>query len=249
MPRRAFMPPARCQRCGEQPPLGETLIHFDDWLCSTCLAKASPGKDSTTKAAFFAGIAQFNRALGMRCEAGGQEESARDYDRIDRWQAYAADLLKQAGNNRARAAQVFLGELAPNEPGFLQATLTTPDLAALDASGDRLRLLTADGVDAVALALDAVHSAGCKSSLEKMHVHQLAVLHKTALEQFHRASYTTDPALQSKQFQTANRLVRNFQHGLIALMRLRGGGNPIIQHVHLGEGAQAVVGAVQNGKG
>jgi hypothetical protein len=34
---------------------------------------------------------------------------------------------------------------------------------------------------------------------------------------------------------------------LIALTRLRGGGAPVVQHVHVNEGGQAVVGTVQKG--
>ncbi len=162
-----------------------------------------------------------------------------------RWQADAADVLNQAADNRARAARVALGEVLPEEPGFLRDTLSIPDLTALDASIERTRLLMANGVDALALALDAAHTAGAKTSLEKMHLHQLAVLHKTALEQINAANYTADSDVQAKHFQTANRLIRTFQQGLIALTRLRGGGMPVIQHVHINEGAQAVVGTVQ----
>ena len=130
-----------------------------------------------------------------------------------RWQADAADVLKQAANNRARAARVAIGEVLPEEPGFLKDTLSIPDFAALDASIERTRLLMANGVDALALALDAAHTAGASTSLEKMHLHQLAVLHKTALEQISAAKYAADPDRQVKHFQTANRLIRTFQQG------------------------------------
>ncbi len=249
MPRRAFMPPACCARCGEQPPLGQTLVHCDVWLCADCLAKESPGKDAISKTAFHALIAQFNRTLAMRCDASGEKEAAPNVEHQSRWRAQVADLLKQAANDRARAARVALGEVIPQRPGYLQDTLAIPDLVALDASTDRTRLLMADGVDALALALDAVNTAGAKSSLEKMHLHQLAVLHKTALEQIHLATQTADHDLQTKRFRTASRMIRDFQLGLIALMRLRGGVMQIVQHVHVGDGAHAIVGAVQGRKG
>ena len=247
MQRRAFMPPACCARCGVQPPLGETLFHYEVWLCATCLAKESPGKDATSRTAFYSVAVQSNRTQAMQLDAAGQQEAARNTKHYSHWRAQAADLLKQAANNRARAARVALGEVIPEEPGYLKDTLAIPDLVALDASTERTRLLMADGVDALALALDAANSAGAKSSLEKMHIHQLAILHKTALEQFRCASYTTDADLQTKRFSTASRLIRDFQAGLIALMRLRRGGIQIVQHVHVGAGAQAIVGAVQTG--
>ncbi|MDA0739573.1 MAG: hypothetical protein O3A59_11610 [Nitrospirae bacterium] len=248
MPRRTFMPPAYCDRCGVQPPLGETLFHYDGWLCANCLGKESPGRDATSKSAFFACTAQSNRTLARQCQANGQEETADEYERIGHWHNHAADLLHQAANNRAQAAQVALGEVVPEQSSDLKDTLSIPDCAALDASVERTRLLMADGVDCLSLALDAAHSGEAKTSIEKMHLHQLAVLHKTALEQIRRASHTADHDQQTKQFQIANRFIRTFQQGIIALMRLRGGGSPIIQHVHLADGAQAVVGAVQNGK-
>jgi hypothetical protein len=243
MPRRAFMPPARCGSCGQTPPLGETL-HYRErlWWCATCLAKETPGKDNTTKVAFYSVAAQFDRQVATRCKAGSDFGNAREYEQISHWQADAANLLKDSGDNRARVSRIALGEVVPEEPQFLKDTLSMPDLIAMDASLERTRLLTADGLDALALALDAANSANAKSSIEKMHLHQLAVLHKNALEQFKCASYTTDAELRLKVFQTANRLVRNFQHGLMALARLRGGGMPIIQHVHVSEGGQAVIG-------
>ena len=156
MPRRAFLPPACCDRCGEPPPLGETLWHDDAWYCASCLATESPGKDSTSKTAFHALIAQFNRTQAMRCDVAGEKEAACDGERHGHWRAQAADLLKQAANNRARAARVALGEVIPEQRNYLKDTLAIPDLVALDASTERTRLLMADGVDALALALDAV---------------------------------------------------------------------------------------------
>jgi hypothetical protein len=74
-----------------------------------------------------------------------------------RWHADASDLLQQAASNRARAAQVALGERVSSTPGLLKETLTLPNFAALDASFERTQLLMADGVDALALALDAAN--------------------------------------------------------------------------------------------
>jgi hypothetical protein len=181
----------------------------------------------------------------MIFDGGGNKDAARTEDVYNRWHADASDLLQQAANNHACAAQVTFGEAVPSTPGLLKDTLTLPNFAAVDASVERTQLLMADGVDALALALDAVNSADARSSVEKMHLHQLAVLHKKALEQINDSHYTSDADLQIKRLQTANRLIRSFQQGLIALTRLRGGGIPIVQHVHINEGAQAVVGTVQ----
>ncbi len=247
MPRRVFMPPSRCDYCGDPPLLGETLHHRDGWCCAICLAARTPGKDATSKTAFYNVAAQFSRTHELLFEAAGEKEAAQAAKHASQWHADAADLLRQAATNRARASQVALGEAVPQEPGYLQEVLAVPDFIAIDASLERTRLLMESGSDALALALDAANSAGAKSSLEKMHLHQLAVLHKTALDQMRRAAATTDPDLQAMQYKTASRLIRDFQHGLTALTRLRGGGVPIVQHVHVNEGGQAVVGTVQKG--
>jgi hypothetical protein len=185
--------------------------------------------------------------LGRQCKASGQEPAGVEYEQISQWHAEAADLLQQAANNRARATQVALGEAVPANARVLKDTLVIPNLAAIDASIARTGLLTAPGVDALALALDAGNSAEAKSSLEKMHLHQMAVLHKTALEQVNEAHSSADPEVQAKRLLTANRLIRTYQQGLLTLIRLRGGGVPIVQHLHISEGGQAVVGTVQNG--
>jgi hypothetical protein len=218
-------------------------------MCASCLAKVSPGRDATCKWAHYTLAAQVEKMKAMYLDATEQQENARDAEHYERCHADAADSLRQAANNRARAAQVALGEVVPEQPSYLKDTLSLPDFAALDASTERTRLLMANGVDAMALALDAVHSAGARSSLEKMHLHQLAVLHKTALEQINSANYTSNHDLQTKHLQIGNRLIRTFQQGLMALVRLRGGGMPVIQHVHIHDGGQAVVGTMQNGKG
>ena len=247
MPRRAFMPPACCEHCGDQPVLGESLHHRDGWICANCLAESTPGKDLTSKRIHFAQAAQFDRTLAKLLRAQDDDQGSSDYEQQAHQHAEAAALLNTAGNNRARAAQIALGEVVPERPGYLKDTLSQPDLAAMDASLERTRLLMAHGIDALALGLDAAHTIGAESSLEKMHLHQLAVLHKMALEQMSEANFISDPDLQAQRLQTANRLIRTFQQGLLALVRFRGGGLQMIQHVHINEGAQAVVGTVHKG--
>ncbi len=241
------MPPAYCDQCGGKPPLGETLYYRGGWWCAICLGSQTPGKNATSKAAFHTVAAQFGRTKAMMLHRTGHTEAARIEESFNLSHAHAANLLTQASISRARAAQMALGEVIPEQPGYLQDALSIPDFISIDASIERTRLLMEDGVDTLALALDAANSAGAKSSLEKMHLHQLAVLHKTVLEQMRRAASTTDPDTQARQYKTASRLIRDFQHGLITLTRLRGGGGPMVQHVHINEGGKAVVGAVQKG--
>ena len=71
------------------------------------------------------------------------------------------------------------GELVPSAPE-LRDTVTNPDYVAVDASRDRLALANLAGV--LELALDASDTVAPKNSLEKMLVHQLAVLHRQMMK-------------------------------------------------------------------
>ena len=67
------------------------------------------------------------------------------------------------------------GELVPTEPE-LRDTVKNPDYVTVDASRDRLALASGAGV--LEMALDASDTIDSKNSLEKMLVHQMAVLHR-----------------------------------------------------------------------
>lgn len=53
-------------------------------------------------------------------------------------------------------------------PECLKEPLTIPDLAAVEASLDRSRLLLQSGTDVVAMALDAANSIEANNSLGRM---------------------------------------------------------------------------------
>ena len=74
------------------------------------------------------------------------------------------------------------GELVPRAPELpkLRDTVTNPDYVAVDASRDRLALAHLAGV--LELALDASDTVVPKNSLEKMLVHQMAVLHRQTMK-------------------------------------------------------------------
>ena len=71
------------------------------------------------------------------------------------------------------------GEIVPADPE-LRDTVTNPDYVTLDASRDRLALANLAGV--LELALDASDTVAPKNSLEKMLVHQMAVLHRQMMK-------------------------------------------------------------------
>ena len=69
----------------------------------------------------------------------------------------------------------------PHAKNFLYDTLTVPDLAAVEASFDRSRLLTEQGADVAAMALDVANTIQAGDRSEKMLAHQLAAMHKVGM--------------------------------------------------------------------
>jgi hypothetical protein len=117
------------------------------------------------------------------------------------------------------------------------------------------------------LALDASDTVGAKNSLEKMLVHQMAVLHRSIMKLTARMDDMQlpmpFPRLGESQERERNqeicrlactvaRLTASYQSGLLVLQRVRSGGRQVVtvQHVHVAEGGQAVVAAkIGGGRG
>jgi hypothetical protein len=141
----------------------------------------------------------------------------------------------------------------------LRDTLRTADMPAIDASLDRTALLLSDHLDVVALAVDAATSIEADNSMEKMLAHQAAAAHACAfkfldkaagyLDQVGRGHDNTAPVEAARLTNAACRLMDAYRQALLTLQRIRTGGaqTVTVQHVHVGEGAQAVIGNVQAG--
>ena len=112
------------------------------------------------------------------------------------------------------------------------------------------------------LALDVSDTIGAHNSLEKMMAHQMAVLHRQIMKltarmddielQFpHHESSAERNEQICRLAGTVARLAASYQSGFLALQRVRSGGHQVVtvQHVHVGEGGQAVVAAKVGGKG
>ena len=110
------------------------------------------------------------------------------------------------------------------------------------------------------MALDASDTIDPKNSLEKMLAHQMAVLHRQMMRLSTRMEDLS--IVRSEGFQQRNvevcrlagtvaRLALAYQSGFLALQRARSGGHQVVtvQHVHVGDGGQAVVAAKIGSKG
>jgi hypothetical protein len=159
--------------------------------------------------------------------------------------------IEQMGRYPAAAEVGVGGELVP-QASELRDTVTNPDYVTVDASRDRLELAQRGGV--LELALDAADTVDAKNSLEKMLVHQMSVLHRQIMKltarmddlelQFPRQESSKERNEQiCRLASTVARLTASYQSGFLALQRVRSGGRQVVtvQHVHVGEGGQAVV--------
>jgi hypothetical protein len=185
-------------------------------------------------------------ARSKRARAAGQIEQAQALNGQARWHHDASDAVRGHGNRLAQQTVIVQSEALPAKPGDLKDTLSDPDLAAVESSETRGRLLKLNGV--VALGVDVSNTVKAANTAEKLVAHEIAVAHKVAMEQAMRATNESDPALEIKRLQISARMMTVAQNGLVTLRKLKTGGtqNVVVQHVHVQAGGQAVVTHVQN---
>lgn len=244
---RSFFPPANCDKCCKPPLVGDSLWHSGIiWLCPACLADATPGSEVSTKITEKFINYESKRSRSRRKRASGDIEQADVLEQESSWHGHAVDSLVGHGAQKVQDALIACGEAA-TKPGYIRDTLADPDLVAIEASEMRSRHLLAN--DIVALGLDVSNSIGATNSMEKLLAYEIALAHKIAFEQASKASYESDPAMQVKRLQVSARMMNVSQQGMLNLQKLRTGGtqNVIVQHVHIADGGQAVIGAVQTG--
>ncbi len=151
--------------------------------------------------------------------------------------------------------ELSLSKERAEEIPALVNTVDKPDNVTAEASQERLQLIF--DADCTGLALDAAETIQAKNSLEKMLAHQLGAAHKLAMTFASRSLKNLSESdnaitLHSKEYYSLEsirasnasaRMMDSFQKGLMALHKLRTGGNQTItvQHINVKDGGQAVV--------
>jgi hypothetical protein len=184
----------------------------------------------------------------------------------------ADEMLAQARTKQQPSTRTEIGaggELIDREKvgSHLVDTVAHPDYVTAEASRDRLELANQAG--SLSLALDAADTIQAQDSLEKMLVHQMAVLHYGMMRATARMNEELDAAgsvspasnfsgADPNKREAANvracrlagaisRMSATFQQGLLTLQRKRTGGNQhvTVKHIHqqvnVTQGGQAVV--------
>ncbi len=226
-----------CSVCGAWTDVNSCL---DGFVCETCIERVRFGRDNTTRRARTEQRAMRLKADALRTVAAGGTVSPDVEYAIAADEVFAMEEPKITG-------PLVCGEVLPQHLPELIDTLSAPGVVALDASAERLALVSAIGSDCAGLALDASDTIQASNSLEKMLAHQMAVCHDTAMRYVSRANMQQDPQHTVRMMNLSIRAMETFQKGLLTLKRLRGTGEQriTIQHVHVTDGGQAVIGQLQ----
>src|SRR5262245_10866832 len=190
----------------------------------------------------------------VRAEAAASPDRSTAYDlaRADKWEGQAR--TKQLPSTRTEIGAG--GELIDIENRWdalgVVDTVADPDYVTASASRERRELAGAAG--SLDLALDAADTIQGQDSLEKMLVHQMAVLHRGMM----RAAARMNEELYAARDEAANvracrlagaisRMSAAYQQALRTLLRKRTGGNQhvTVKHIHqqvnVTEGGQALL--------
>lgn len=188
-------------------------------------------------------------ARWVRGDAHAMAEAAADY--LDPHMHVTATLRPGAGGEMIAATRDVLGR----KPGIVDTVRTRPDMLTAEASLNRLDL--AADARALVMAVDSAESIQAANSLEKMLAHQMAAAHALAMrfagqadEELRAYAQSREPARAAEAVRigaAVSRLMGAYQGGMLTLDRVRRGGaqtvNIVHQHVAVGDGGQAIVGA------
>jgi hypothetical protein len=184
-----------------------------------------------------------------RAKVAVELAEAEAFNREGPWHHQAAASIHEHGNRLEEQSVIVHGEAVPVNYSFMKETLSDPDLAAVESSEARGRLLKMN--DAVALGVDVSATVKAANTGEKLIAHEIAVAHKVAMEQAMYAAHESNPELELKRLKVSARMMTVAQQGLLALQKLKAGGTQtvVVQHVHVASGGQAVVGVQSGGQG
>lgn len=174
-----------CSLCGSAVPVTSC---GDGHVCNNCAETIRVGRDQATRQAKAAQRTLHLKADALRTVAtGGSVDPAIDY-------AITSSDLMALDKPLQRPMMGAGGEALPlDNPEFCD-TMATPGTVALDASRDRIELLSQLGTDCTALALDVADTMQASNSLEKMLGHQLALTHKLSMDYASKAALQADSA-------------------------------------------------------
>lgn len=231
-----------CSLCGQS---DRTVTACDNGvICEPCADRVREGRDSTTLT-----VRALQSHLRKQADAQRMDVQGNEVGEASEYRMAAAGLLQEELAQPVHHAVLGAGqEVVPQDQPWLRETMARPNVVAMDASSVRVDLLAQGGVEAVALGLDMAETLGARNSLERALAHQLAALHKTAMETLSRSGLEPDPLQRVRLLNSANRLMTTYQAGMLTWKRFRASANQdvLVQHINVAGGGQAVVGDVHH---
>lgn len=222
---------------------GQFRKYHGGYVCEGCSDASRQGRTETTKA--LRAQQRANRAArSLLAPEEGLSATPAQLEYIkSAGQLLAADAL----STPVQCVPLAGGELA--EPSAESATTLTSSVVALEASNERVHLVSALGYDIAALALDTAESAGAVGSIEQMLAHQVAAAHHQMMTMLTKASVEPIPTLQMQYSALAAKWMAASNNAALTLKKYRTNGEQhiTIQHVNVSQGGQAVIGDVRAG--
>lgn len=180
-------------------------------------------------------MSKVKQALKLQRDAQRRRALAPDYDLVRKdFDLGLADGLEQealALLTPSKPLQTGLGGeiVPPVESGMsgLESVLQEPDLLNLAASEQRANLLERNGV--LELGIEAAQNANAQGAIEKMTSHQMAAVHKRAMELLEESASARDPDIAVKKARASARLMDAFSRAALTLDRIQRGGGQTIQ--------------------
>jgi hypothetical protein len=191
-----------------------------------------------------------------QCESGHICGTCLDAHRVGRDETTiairATKVVTLAGPQKPQPTEITVPACSPALTPAKPATASQqplPDIISRDAFKHRTELLSYLGNECVAVALDLENTMKPANKVEQMLLDLMAVSYKASLETSSKGFLASDPADQTRLLNLSARMAENFQKAALTFQRLQSGGNQqiIVQHVHVSEGGQAIVGNVQTG--
>jgi hypothetical protein len=186
-----------------------------------------------------------------------QSTTAFDLARADTWEGQARTKQLPSTRTEIGAGRELIDVENRDAVGVVD-TVADPDYVTASASRERLELANEAG--SLDLALDAADTIQGQDSLEKMLVHQMAVLHRGMMrtaarmnEELYAATGRDEGRREAANVRACRlagamaRLSATYQQGMLTLQRKRTGGNQqvTVKHIHqqvnVTDGGQAVV--------
>jgi hypothetical protein len=188
----------------------------------------------------------------------GAERLSHDATFLERHADRLCDPLEVVGSPlRAGIGGEVLSADPEKATPYQDEVQQSPDLLAAEATEHRLALTAKVSGAALTLGLEMTESIGARNALERNLAHQIAAMHTLGMTLVARASsfaadvkpWASEPRQQVQSIEAARmaraaaRALETSQRGMLALERLRNGGQQVVtvQYVNVQEGGAAVI--------